>query len=85
MARNQGESNQNLRGIKAIYENCVLRPLEAVDLHDGVEVTISVDDAQMDQGNRSERQDPLAGLRCNTGINNLAERFSNNYTDPELL
>jgi predicted DNA-binding antitoxin AbrB/MazE fold protein len=56
--------------IRAIYENGVLRPLEELILqeHEQVRVTIESPSA-------SNLEDPLAGLRVQTGVPDLAEHF----------
>lgn len=65
--------------IRAIYENGILRPLEALSLaeREHVRLTVETDSssaaAPSSAGNGSA--DPLAGLRVSTGISDLAENF----------
>jgi predicted DNA-binding antitoxin AbrB/MazE fold protein len=64
--------------VKAIFENGVLRPVEALALpeHQRVQVTV---EAISETGNGGEtpsvRRDPLEGLRVATGIRDLSEHF----------
>ena len=62
--------------VQAIYENGVLRPLERLDLgeHQQVEIVIQAGSAA-ERGGDAERSDPLEGIRCDTGISDLAEHF----------
>ena len=68
--------------IYAIYENCVFRPIEAVDLPD--RCTVEVEVRQMKDQNEGEAKSPCIGSlddvyavladRCDTGVADLAQR-----------
>ncbi len=63
--------------IRAIYENGVFKPLDALSLpeHKQVRLTVEADGREpiVEMGNGST--DPLAGVRATTGIPDLAENF----------
>ena len=64
--------------VTAIYENGVLRPVEALTLpeHQRVQVTVEAISETGTGGRRPElRRDPLEGLRVATGISDLSEHF----------
>lgn len=56
--------------IRAIYENGVLRPLDEIVLQEHEQVRVTVESASP-----ANLGDPLAGLRVQTGISDLAEHF----------
>jgi predicted DNA-binding antitoxin AbrB/MazE fold protein len=63
--------------IDAIYENGVLRPLGSLDLAEHQQVRVIVEATA--PGETASRpvsdEDPLAGIRINTGLGDLAEHF----------
>ncbi len=62
--------------VQAIYENGVLKPLGKLDLgeHQQVQIVIQAD-APANSNQQAEPVDPLEGVRCATGIADLAEHF----------
>jgi len=58
--------------IRAVYENGVLRPLDAIALKEHEEVKVTVESGGWGDGPAPD-DDPLAGLRVRTGIHDLAE------------
>jgi predicted DNA-binding antitoxin AbrB/MazE fold protein len=64
------------QAVQAIYENGVLRPLQKLNLGEHQQVQLIIDtDAVAGQQEGSDRADPLNGVRCATGIPDLAEHF----------
>lgn len=61
--------------VPAIFENGVLRPLERLDLGEHERVVIVVQAGNVEKNQASDRRDPLEGIRCATGIPDLAEHF----------
>jgi predicted DNA-binding antitoxin AbrB/MazE fold protein len=64
--------------IRAIYENGILRPLEALSLADREHVRLTVEpdsSSTISSSVDNESADPLASLRVSTGISDLAENF----------
>ncbi len=62
--------------VQAIYENGVLRPLEKLTLGEQEKVQIVIQSGNSAEWERnSVRDDPLEGIRCPTGISDLAEQF----------
>jgi predicted DNA-binding antitoxin AbrB/MazE fold protein len=62
--------------VQAIYEDGVLRPLEKLDLGEHQQVQIVIQSGKtVEPGRNSERDEPLEGIRCATGISDLAEHF----------
>ncbi len=59
----------------AIYEGGVLRPLTSLQLQEMQRVRIIVDSAIEPEPAARTNSDPLAGLSCDLGIADLAERF----------
>jgi predicted DNA-binding antitoxin AbrB/MazE fold protein len=62
--------------VHAVYENGMFRPLEKLDLgeHQHVQLIVKAD-SDVGPQRASDRADPLAGVRCATGIPDLAEHF----------
>ena len=63
--------------IRAIYENGVFRPLDALTLteHEQVRLTVESISSSTAAKPESDAADPLAGIRLSTGISDLAEHF----------
>jgi len=67
--------------IRAIYENGVFKPLEALYLPEHQQVRLTVEPAQSEpaapitNGQIDSSVDPLVGIRALTGIPDLAENF----------
>jgi predicted DNA-binding antitoxin AbrB/MazE fold protein len=61
--------------IQAVYENGVLRPLEKLNLDEHQQVQIVIESRAATRCEDSDRSDPLAGIRVQTGIADLAEHF----------
>lgn len=62
--------------IRAVFQNGVLRPLQPLDLQENAEVRLTVEDATASQEIEVEDyEDPLADIRIETGIPDLAEHF----------
>ena len=63
--------------IRAIYENGVFRPLDALTLseHEQVRLTVESISSSTEAKTESDAADPLAGIRSPTGISDLAENF----------
>ena len=64
--------------VGAIFEGGVFVPLTGLQLQENQRVRIAVDaDADASASDVSQRTagDPLAGVRCDTGIADLAENF----------
>lgn len=66
--------------VRAVYENGVFRPLEELGLPvaDSQEVRITIEpetNRQQNHARSSDWADPLAGVRVDTGIPDLAEHF----------
>jgi len=73
--------------IPAIFENGVFRPLHAVDLpeHQPVRLTVTTEPDERDQPREGVPADPLAGVRIETGISDLVERFDDYRFAPKHL
>jgi predicted DNA-binding antitoxin AbrB/MazE fold protein len=63
--------------IRAIYENGVFRPLDALTLTEHEQVRLTIESVSSDVATNTELDgvDPLAGIRQSTGISDLAEHF----------
>ncbi len=63
--------------VDAIYENGVLRPLGSLDLAENQQVRVIVEAAAPSglAPMLASDEDPLAGIRINTGLGDLAEHF----------
>jgi predicted DNA-binding antitoxin AbrB/MazE fold protein len=64
------------QAVQAIYENGVLRPLEKLNLGEHQQVQLIIESNAMATGSGEDAsEDPLEGVRCATGIPDLAEHF----------
>lgn len=61
--------------VEAIYENGVLRPLGKLDLGEHQQVHLIIEASPAPEHRGSAYNDPLDGVRCATGIPDLAEHF----------
>jgi predicted DNA-binding antitoxin AbrB/MazE fold protein len=63
--------------IRAIFENGVFRPLDALTLteHEEVRLTVEPISSSSEAKPESDTTDPLADIRSSTGIADLAEHF----------
>lgn len=59
------------QAVQAIYENGVLRPLQKLSLGEHQQVNLIIETVETVR----KTEDPLDGIRCATGIPDLAEHF----------
>jgi predicted DNA-binding antitoxin AbrB/MazE fold protein len=61
--------------VQAIYEGGVLKPLEKLDLDEHQQVQLVIEASSAADHQAGDLNDPLDGVRCATGIADLAEHF----------
>ena len=61
--------------IRAIYQNGVFKPLEAVHLKDDSEVLVTVESAESAEEHVDCAADPIEGILFSSGLGDLSQRF----------
>jgi hypothetical protein len=64
-----------IQSIDAIYEGGVLKPLTTLALPDKQRVRLIVETPEQAAPSDDVEGDPLAGLRCDMGVADLAQNF----------
>jgi len=64
-----------IQSIRAVYENGVLRPLDAIELEENAEVVLTFETNPTSEAAQLNCSDPLAGISFASGLGDFAQNF----------